>query len=105
MTASRKTTSARSRTAAAKTTSAKATNGKPATSTRASRKPAASKTAKPAAAKKLSTDSDVIPTDPAELRKLIKIARDRRWRAGRRGDVELVQAMNAKLATLTAAAK
>lgn len=56
---------------------------------------------KKATTEKLSTDADEIPTDPTQLRKLIKITRDRRWRAGRRGDAELVHAMNVKLEALT----
>jgi hypothetical protein len=53
------------------------------------------------AAAKLNTEQDTIPTDPAQLKQLIKITRDRRWRAGRRNDVELVKAMDKKLAALT----
>lgn len=49
---------------------------------------------------KLSTDQKAIPTDPAELRDLIKITRDRRWRAGRRGDEALVERMDARLVKL-----
>jgi DNA-binding protein HU-beta len=64
-------------------------------------KKTAAKTSAKKPAPRLSTDTDKIPTDPAELRTLIKITRDRRWRAGRRGDVELVAAMSAKLEALT----
>jgi hypothetical protein len=46
------------------------------------------------------------PIDPevelAELRKLIKVTRDRRWRAGRRDDQAVIDEMNAKLDELTA---
>lgn len=63
----------------------------------------ASKKAAPAkkAPAKLHTEQESIPTDPAQLKQLIKITRDRRWRAGRRGDAELVHAMNVKLEALT----
>jgi len=80
-----------------------------AASARASAKstPAKAKTRGDVRGAKLSTDSTEIPTDPAELRKLIKITRDRRWRAGgamgRKADPELVERMTARLDVLTAA--
>jgi hypothetical protein len=45
----------------------------------------------------LSTEQESTPDDPAALRKLIKITRDRRWRAGRRGDDALAGRMSARL--------
>lgn len=85
----------------------KAITPKPADTKKAApaKKAAAKKApAKKASAPKLSTDTETIPTDPAELRTLIKITRDRRWRAGRRDDAALVAEMTAKLDKLTAAA-
>jgi hypothetical protein len=78
---------------ATKATPAKRT---PKTTTKTATKKAAAK--KPA---RLSTDSDVIPRNPAQLKQLIKITRDRRWRAERRGDDELAYEMNKKLEALT----
>lgn len=76
----------------------------PATEKKAAKKaPAAKKVVAPV--EKLSTDSDEIPADEAQLRQLIKITRDRRWRAGRRGDEQLVAEMDARLVKLLAAAR
>ena len=54
---------------------------------------------------KLSTESDAVPSNLDELRQLIKITRDRRWRASRRDDQKLVAEMQAKLDKLTAVLK
>jgi len=50
----------------------------------------------------LSSEQSDVPADADVLRKLIKITRDRRWRAGRRGDVELETQMEAQLVIFTA---
>src|SRR5665809_135403 len=47
-----------------------------------------------------SSSTGPAPKDPETLRKLIKITRDRRWRAGRRGDDQLVAEMNERLDVL-----
>ena len=44
-----------------------------------------------------STSSVDQSKDPVEFAKLVKIIRDRRWRAGRRGDEALVNEMNLRL--------
>lgn len=82
------------------TRTSRATKATPAKRTSTTTKTAAKKAAgkKPA---RLSTDSDVIPRDPAQRKQLIKITRDRRWRAERRGDDELAYEMNKKLEALT----
>ena len=60
----------------------------------------ATKATKAAPPVKLSTTQDVIPLNEGDLRQLIKITRDRRWRAGRRGDATLQAEMNARLVDL-----
>ena len=47
-----------------------------------------------------SSSTGPAPKNPETLRKLIKITRDRRWRAGRRGDEQLVAEMNERLDVL-----
>jgi hypothetical protein len=52
---------------------------------------------------KLNTDSDTLPTDVESLRTLLKISRDRRWRAGRRDDAALVADMTKRIDKISAA--
>lgn len=78
---------------------------KSATLTKPAAKPAKKAPAKraPKAVVKMSTDDITLLTDPAAIRKQIKITRDRRWRAGRRDDAELVARMSEQLTRLTSA--
>jgi hypothetical protein len=77
---------------------AKATPAKPAAKPAAKSSKSTKAAPKPVA--KLSTDSDDVPADAIECAKLIKITRDRRWRASRRGDTVLVDTMNERLSRL-----
>ena len=58
------------------------------------------RTAKKAPARRLpilDSSTSKAPRDPAEFAKLVKIIRDRRWRASKREDWELVDEMQARL--------
>jgi hypothetical protein len=54
---------------------------------------------------KLNTDAETLPTDLASLRTLLKISRDRRWRAGRRDDAALVADMSKRIEKIEKAIK
>ena len=95
---------------ARRATEPRASNGTPTKATKATaHKPATDR--KPAAsADKLSTDtyrdeSTPLPTDGTQLRELRKIASDRRWRAGKRDDTDLVADMNVLLVRIQQALK
>lgn len=74
---------------------------KPVTKRAARSKPVA-KSAQPVVVK-MSTDNETLPTSVGELRALLKISRDRRWRAGRRNDAELVATMTERIAKIAQA--
>jgi hypothetical protein len=76
--------------------------------TKAAAKPAKAKAAaKPATKAKAApvVSGEQYPTDPKVIRTMIKVARDRRWRAGRREDAATIELMNARIVQLTAALK
>lgn len=90
------------------TTPAKAAAKAPARATTKAAAPKAPAKAAPAAATapataKASTDTKVLPTDPAELRHLIKITSTRRYKAAARGDDALATEMETRSAKLRAA--
>jgi hypothetical protein len=69
------------------------------------RKTAAKPPAKSASVKRSTETADALPTDAAELRKLLKVARDRRWRAGRRADATTQAEMSELIKRIQAAIK
>jgi hypothetical protein len=70
------------------------------------RKKAPAKSSPKSAIVKRSTETtDALPTDAAELRKLLKVARDRRWRAGRRADATTQAEMSGLIERIQAAIK
>lgn len=91
--AAKKTTTAKGRKAPAKAP-AKESPAKKAAASNATRAPV-----------RRSSDSTDIPSDPSELQKLVKVTRDRRWRAGKRGDEQLVAQLTARLDRLAGANK